>query len=389
MARFTLGESPASARSARNGKAIAFVLPDLLPLGGAERAVLALGGELSAAGYPVHLVLGTEERDAARVVPAGVSVVSLKRGSLRACLLPFIAYLRRERPATVVASMWPFTSLCVIGCLLAGTRAQRVVVEQNTLSMQFASRNLVYRLALRAALAVTYRLAHVCIAVSKGVAADVAALSGLPIDRFAVQYNPLSIEPGSGGASQVAEEAWQGWTGKRILTVGRLKAQKNHELLILAFEELVRVGDAKLMIVGTGPLADRTAALIRAHDLGDRVLLPGHFDDVAPFYRAADLFVLSSDYEGCPNVLIEALAFGLPVVSTDCPSGPAEVLEDGRFGTLVPVRDVKALAAAMGDALGRDHDREGSLRRAEAFSPRAAAQALMESLASRGSPGPV
>src|SRR5205085_9813900 len=126
------------------------------------------------------------------------------------------------------------------------------------------SRGLTHRTLLRVSLALTYRLADVRIAVSKGVAADAAALARLDPSLFAVHYNPLSITPSSDASATVAEEAWKGWTGKRVLSVGRFKEQKNHELLIRAFKKLLREEDAKLMIVGIGPLEAHTAAMARA-----------------------------------------------------------------------------------------------------------------------------
>lgn len=343
--------------------------------------ILTLARELVAAGHAVDLVLAGESQDTSSVTPGGVRVVNLEAPSLRRYVRPFIDYLRSEQPVAVVASLWPFTSLCVVGHRLARSNACMVVMDHNTMSMQFGSRGLRQRLALRASLATTYRLADVRIAVSKGVAADSAALAGIRTSEFAVQYNPLSISVDPDAGSDVAEDAWNGWTGRRILTVGRFKPQKNHKLLIQAFKKLLRTTDAELMIVGMGSLEAETAAFARKEGLADRVLFPGHFEDVAPFYKAADLFVLSSDYEGFGNVIVEALAFGLPVVSTDCHSGPAEILDRGVYGTLVPVGDADALAEGMAEALGRDHDNETYIRRAADFSPRAAADALLESLA--------
>jgi glycosyltransferase involved in cell wall biosynthesis len=191
----------------------------------------------------------------------------------------------------------------------------------------------------------------------------------MPRAQFSVVHNPALPSTAHTGNADQAEAAWEGWTGKRILTVGRFKLQKNHALLIRAFKTMRRSIDAKLMILGCGEHEAATRALIDAEELTQHVLLPGHMDDPIPFYKNSDLFVLSSDYEGFGNVLIEALACGLPVVSTDCPSGPAEILENSRYGRLVPVNDADALAEAIADALVARHDREALKRRAADFTP--------------------
>jgi glycosyltransferase involved in cell wall biosynthesis len=112
----------------------------------------------------------------------------------------------------------------------------------------------------------------------------------------------------------------------------------------------------------------------------DRVIIAGFHPDPTPFYKTADLFVLSSDYEGFGNVIVEALACGTPVVSTDCPSGPGEILDSGRYGRLVPVGDAPALAGAMAAALDDTPDRDALIRRSDDFAPDVAARKYLDRL---------
>jgi len=158
-----------------------------------------------------------------------------------------------------------------------------------------------------------------------------------------------------------------------------MKAQKNHPLLLRAFARLNR-RDARLMFVGDG--TGREALLSLARDLGvvDRVIFAGFQLDPTAFYKTADLFVLSSNYEGFGNVIVEAMAYGTTVVSTDCPSGPAEILENGKYGRLVPVRDPQALADAMQAALTEPHDPDLLKTRAADFAPAIAAKRYLELL---------
>jgi len=176
----------------------------------------------------------------------------------------------------------------------------------------------------------------------------------------------------------MAEAAWGGG-GPRILTVGNLKPVKNHPLLLRAFAALGRP-EARLMLLGQGRNEAALRALADSLGIGDRVIFAGFHPDPAPFYATADLFVLSSDHEGFGNVIVEALSCGLPVVSTDCPSGPAEILENGRFGRLVPVGDAGALTAAIDLALSAPVDKAAQKVRADVFAPEIAARKYLDLL---------
>ncbi len=162
-------------------------------------------------------------------------------------------------------------------------------------------------------------------------------------------------------------------TVHEFLSVGNLKPEKNQALLLRAFAALPRP-DARLMLLGSGPQEAPLRALAEQLGLAERVIFAGFQRDPAPFYAAADLFVLSSNHEGFGNVIVEALSHGLPVVSTDCPAGPAEILDGGTFGLLVPVGDAAALAEAMDAALDAPVDRDALVRRASDFAPDIAAR---------------
>jgi len=355
------------------------LLPDLRG-GGAERVNLDLAHEFARAGHEVDFVLLQARGELLDEARAAFPVHDL--GCARARQVPraLARHLRRHRPDALLAAMWPLTVIAPIAARLSGHRCKLLVSEHNNLSVQYRDWGRRHRAALRASMALGYRLAGCRVGVSAGVAADIATLSGLRRDAFDVIHNPVPPRPEpSSHAIRDAEALWSGARGARLVTVGSMKAQKNHPLLLRAFAQLDRP-DARLMFVGDGAGRDALLSLAKKLGVADRVILAGFHIDPTPFYQTADVFVLSSDYEGFGNVIVEALAQGLPVVSTDCPSGPAEILENGRFGRLVPVGDAPALSQAMEAALGAPADREALIRRAADFAPEIAAQRYLELL---------
>jgi len=358
---------------------ISILLPDLRG-GGAERVSLDLAAAFLELGFRVELVLMKAAGEFLEVAHAGISIVELD--SPRARLVPFklAKYIRDRRPAAMVANMWPLTVAAAIGNVLSCSGTRLLLVEHNTLSVQYRDWGKLHRLGMALSLRVGGRTRAVLGAVSEGVAVDLATLAGVPADRVKVLYNPIPIRPAPCSELCARTNAlWGRGAHKRILTVGSLKDQKNQELLLRAFKKLDD-RNAVLMIVGKGEKEDDLRRVARDLGIADRVLFAGFQSDPMPFYHTADIFVLSSNYEGLPTVMIEALSCGLPVVSTDCPSGPAEILENGRYGWLTPVGDAEALAWAIEEALRTPVDKEALKRRAAEFSPEKAAKKYLEAM---------
>ncbi len=342
------------------------LLPDLRD-GGAERVQLSLAEGFHRRGHIVDLVVMQTGRELDHLVPQGVRLIDLGATRVRNLMPPLVRYLRAERPAGVVAAMWPLTSMTVLARIMARIPSRVVVSDHNMLSRQYADRGRHHHMALRASMSATYRLADARVVVSAGLAPEIARLASLAPGDFHVIPNPVPLPEQLASPTMMCPD----WPrrGPKILSVGHLKRQKNHLLLLEAFALLDPALDASLVILGEGEMRPKLLAAAERLGLQDRVSLPGFKPDPWPWFRAADLFVLSSDYEGMGNVLVEALGAGLRIVSTDCPSGPAEILAGGRFGRLVDVGDAQALAAAMTDALASEPCREGLMKRAQDFSP--------------------
>lgn len=358
---------------------IAVLLPDLRG-GGVERIRIVLAHEFVRAGHEVEFVLMQARGELLEECRSSFPLYEL--GATRARMVPLLLarYLRRHRPDALLSAMWPLTVLAPIAQCISGHSCTVVVSEHGILSAQYQDWGRVHRIFLRLSSGLGYRLADHCVGVSNGVAEDMAALSRVPRDILNVIYNPVPprTEPDE-VELESAEQLWPAARGARILTVGTLKAVKNHALLLRAFA-LIERPDARLMIVGDG--TEREALLLLARELcvSERVVFVGFQSDPTPFYMTADLFVLSSNYEGFGNVIVEALACGTPVVSTDCPSGPGEILGGGRHGKLVPVGDASALALAIKGSLDSEHDQDALVRRAGCFAPQRAARKYLELL---------
>lgn len=327
--------------------------------------MLVKAEEMLRRGFQVDLLLVDERNDLSGNVPDGVRVFNFGAARLRYAVTAISQYLRQEKPDAMHAAMWPLTSIAIISRILARSKTRLVVSDHNPLMLSAAEFGPLYRLGMRICVRVTYPFADARLTVSRGIAEGIASMSGLSRNDFSVVNNfaPVLIE--EDGEGELPTEAWGLTGGYRILTVGRLKQVKNHRLLLDSLSKLLPQEDVRLVILGTGELQQELQQYIDENGLSDRAFLPGHVDDPNPYYRAADLFVLSSDYEGFGNVLLEALANGLPIVSTDCPSGPREILGDGKYGRLVEPRNANALAAAMLEAIHSSHD--GSLLRSRTF----------------------
>jgi glycosyltransferase involved in cell wall biosynthesis len=231
----------------------------------------------------------------------------------------------------------------------------------------------------------TYPSAEAIVAVSEGVARALSEVVRLPAERITVIHNPtIGPDVADRCAAPVAHPWFEPETAPVIVAVGRLTEQKDFATLLGAFALLRARRDARLLILGEGEERPALTALATQLGIAGDVAMPGFVPDPYPYLARAALFVLSSAWEGLPNSLIEALAAGCPVASTDCPSGPREILAGGRYGALVPVRDPRALAAAMLAALVAPVDRSSLRARAADFSVDRIAEQYLEVLEPSG-----
>jgi glycosyltransferase involved in cell wall biosynthesis len=215
----------------------------------------------------------------------------------------------------------------------------------------------------------TYRRAEGIIAVSQGVAEDIVRFTGISKERVHTLYNPVVTPEIGERAREPVDHPWfKPGAPPVILGAGSLSVQKDFDTLVRAFALLRQSQEAKLIILGEGKRRRELEKVIHQLNLGADVELPGFVPNPFAYMGKAALFVLSSRWEGLPGVLIQAMACGCPVVSTDCPSGPREILDAGRYGSLIEVGDVPGLAHAMQEALTTPLSGEILQRRARQFS---------------------
>ena len=332
---------------------LAIFVPSMLG-GGAERIALNLARGISERGYVVDLVLAEAQGPYLAEVPASVRVVDLKASRTLKSLPGLVRYLRRERPQAMLSMLGHANLIALWARRLADVPSRVVVSVRNTLS-----RSAQHSPSLRNSLMLKlirryYPWADGIVAVSKGVADDLSQVAGIARDRIQVIYNPIVTPALREKARAPLDHPWfMNGQAPVVLSVGRLTAtnQKDFPTLIEAFAQVRRSRPARLMILGEGEQRANLEAMVKQLGLEQDVLLPGFVANPYPYMRRASVFVLSSRWEGLPGVLIEGLYCGAPLVATDCPSGPREILKDGQYGQLVPVGDVSGMARAIETSL--------------------------------------
>jgi glycosyltransferase involved in cell wall biosynthesis len=330
---------------------IAFFLPTLTG-GGAERVVVNLVQGMSERGIQVDLVAAAAEGVFLTQLPPAVRLVDLHASRVLRSLGPLTTYLRRERPRVLVSSMSHANLVALWAARLAGQVTPVLVTVHNTMSQSTPQQGRWAGKVWPYLLRIFYPWAACVIAVSRGAADDLARTSGLRRDRVRVVYNPVITPALMALARERPEHPWfDAGQPPVILGVGRLTRQKDFEVLVRAFAALCQRRSARLMILGEGEERPRLEAVARELGVSENVALPGFRENAISYMARSSVFVLSSAWEGLPTVLIEALAAGTRVVSTDCPSGPSEILDGGRLGALVPVGDVAALSSAIAATL--------------------------------------
>ena len=355
---------------------IAFFLPTLAG-GGAERVALNLLEGMLERDVLLDLVVADTEGPYLEQVSAGVKLVNLGTGRVMKAIPALARYLNEAKPVALLSHMNHANIAAILARDLARSKTKLAIVEHNTLSS--SKSNLRRSKFLPPIMRFLYPRADAIVGVSQGVATDLESQLGFQPGTVRVIYNPVvDRELLAKAAMPVAHPWFQAGNPPVFLAVGRLSQQKDFSNLIRAFAIVRQQQPARLIILGEGETRSELEAEIAALGIGEDVSLPGFVQNPYAYMSAATTFVLSSRWEGLPTVLIEAMACGCAIVSTDCPSGPDEILASGKYGLLVPIEDSQALAAAMLQTLDMSTDRSDSIDRGRYFSADRAVDAYLQ-----------
>ena len=362
---------------------IAIFLTDLGG-GGAERVMVNLANGLAARAYEVELLLVKREGVYLSQLSPKVRLIDLGTNKLLLSLPKLVAYLNSTQPENLITALEDTNVVAILARLVARLTAFKkgsvsakqatklIVTVHNNLSQEVKGGKGFKRRLVPFFLKWIYPFADSVVAVSKGVAADLESL-GIQPQQIQVIYNPILTADFDRLAAAVPA-AGQGyeWLIQQevpvVLGVGRLVPQKNFELLVRAFALARQARPLRLIILGEGSQRAMLGDLVRRLDVAESVVFAGFVSNPLAYMARADLCVLSSDWEGFGNVLVESMGVGTPVVSTDCPSGPNEILAGGLYGQLVLVGQAESLAKAMLTTLDRPMDSTLLRQRAADFS---------------------
>lgn len=354
---------------------IAFIMAEL-GTGGIARVRVNLTRELVERGIDVDLVMGRARGPFLAQLDARVRVHVL--GSSHALLgLPRLAaYLWRRSPDVVVCEKLRVNLAAHRACALVRQSAPIFAEIHGVLSHKLEGENLRDRKkhSKYRDIAKAYPRNAGFLPVSTGIADDLVAGFGVPREKVHVVHNPVVTDRMMAMALETVDHPWL--VDKElpvVVGVGRLEQQKDFATLIQAFARLQGQTPCRLLILGEGSERAQLQAMIDAQGLTSCVDLHGFVGNPYAYVARSDVFVLSSKWEGFGNVIVEAMAMGVPVVSTDCPAGPHEILDGGRHGCLVPIGDVEAMAEAIDATLRSEPDRSALIAEAMKYTPSACA----------------
>ena len=310
-----------------------------------------------------------------------LSVVELRASHVSTALGELVNHLKERRPDVLFSDKDKVNRMARRARDRAGTDTRLIMRNGTTVSVDLAQRKPLDRWLQRRSMRRTYADAGAVLMPSRGAAEDFASVTGLPEGRVRVVPSPVVGDELFELARQPVDHPWlKDKQCPVILGVGELCGRKDFETLIRGFARLRARRDARLIILGRGKRRERLMALADALGVAEDVDLPGFDPNPYRYMSRADAFALSSRWEGLGLVLVEALALGLPVVATDCPSGPAEILQDGRIGPLVPVGDDQALATGLASVLNDPPDEELMQVAVAPYHVRASTSAYLEAM---------
>ncbi len=327
--------------------------------GGAQRVFTELINNFASRGYKTKLALAQKRGSYLEQIDQATEIIDLDISGFLKGVFKIARYLRKEKPEVLLSTMNTMNVMVLLASVLARHKGRVVVREANILSLSLKKTKAGKAFLLSSATKVLYPKADKIIANSKGMVRDLTENFSIPENKIVQIYLPLNIKKIREKAEEALDHPWMANPENRVvLSVGSLTEQKDYTALLKAFSKIDNKYNLKLIILGEGPERDKLERLSRKLGIEERVSMPGFASNPYSYMKHADAFVLTSKWEGIPNVLIEAIAVGTPVISTDCKWGPAEILQNGKYGKLVPVGDYTSLSRAITDTINASPDTE-------------------------------
>ena len=333
--------------------------------GGAERAIVRLANHWASQGYRVRMVVNAAVGPVREHLSSDVAVVDLGALRTREAFGRLCAWVRAEQPDLIVSVLPSAIIATSLATRLFSRRTAHLALVRNHTTGELAHDGRLRRTLLGAALRRALRSADVIGCVSRAVADDVVTFAGIDRDRVVTTYNPVPM-PVPDLARPLP--GWPPGAGKVLVAAGRLAPQKDYATLVRAAALAAQQARFDLVILGDGPLRAEIEALAAQLGIAGRVHLPGFVATPEDYVARGDVFVLTSLFEGFPNVIAEALSLGRTVIATDAPGGSAEILGDGAYGYVAPMGDAERIAALIVTALAHPVDPDRARARARAFS---------------------
>jgi len=333
------------------------VLPELGG-GGAERVMVNLLRNLDRNIFEIIFIVGKKEGPYLHLLPSDIEVIALNRNRTLSMLPDLVKLIRKIKPDIVFSTLTRMNVITIIAKILSGLRTKVIIREVNTFSIVQRNAKGAREKFLPLLVRLLYNRADIMVFPSKGALEDFHNyFKKMDSRKMQVIYNPLEIDKILELKSEKIDEPfWENNEKRKIISVGRLERQKGHKFLFDAISIVNQeLGSVELIILGKGKEEEALREYAEKIGILNNVKFMGFKANPYKYIAHSDVFVLSSLWEGFANVITEAMACGTPVVATDCPSGPREIINNGVNGVLVPVANPKAMASSIISILQNDH----------------------------------
>ena len=323
---------------------IAVILPNLNN-GGAERSHVYIANEWSKLGYSVTFILFQKKGSLIKLLDKDILIISLDINKIRNAFIPLIKLFFKKKFNYIVSPMWPVTIITTFSWLLSLKKGKLYLVDHNPIIKLWADDFKINWLLVKLSISFTYKFVNGIISVSAGIKKNINDIVKINPNKIKVIYNPVRFDSYKYIRNNQSKKKLFDKSKLNIISTGSLKKSKDYGTLIKAIKLLIQKKfDLKLFILGEGEERKKLEKMIIDNKLSNNVKLIGYVENPMEYLINGDLYVNTSLYDGLPLSLIEALLSGIPIISTNCESGPREILKNGKYGKLFPIKDYKQLS---------------------------------------------